>query len=128
MEFDDVQKLQGRGARDDEARPAEPLLHPRAGISPNVVTELAADLLETTGLIPADRLAGVRSRAGTGSIAQAIVDEGLAAPGVETPPPSPEPAGGLRRFDSAQSHLPQVDLVVEGGERAAAGQIPAPGL
>src|SRR5919197_4215272 len=109
MEFDDVQKLQGRGARDEEARPAKPLPHPGAGISPNVVTELAADLLETTGLIPADRLAGVRSRAGTGSIAQAIVDEGLAAPGVATPPPTPHPPGGLRRFAASESHLPQID-------------------
>ena len=39
-----------------------------------------ADLIETTGLIPLDRLVSARSRAGGGSLATAIMDERLTAP------------------------------------------------
>jgi type IV pilus assembly protein PilB len=123
VEFDDLQHLQGIGAGSEETRAGEPAPPPGAGIAPNVVTELVADLLETTGLIPADRFAGMRARAGTGSIAQAIVDEGLAASTVDTPPLSPE--RGLRTFDAGDSHLPQIDLTLEGVDKVAADQIPA---
>jgi type IV pilus assembly protein PilB len=45
----------------------------------NELAQLVADLLEPTGLVPPDRLAAARSRAGaSGSLAQAIIDEGLA--------------------------------------------------
>ena len=98
--------------------------HPPGAIAPSAVNELVADLLETTGLISPDRLAGVRSAAVGGSIAQAIVDEGLAAPGVDTPPPSPIGARGLRQVATDHSHLPQIDLNAEGVDRNAAGQIP----
>ena len=48
--------------------------------SVNAVAELVADLLGTTGLIPPDKLAIVRGRAGAGgSLAQALVDEGVAS-------------------------------------------------
>ncbi len=81
MEFDDLQNLRGVPAEGEEASSLEPTPPPGAGISLNPVTELVADLLEATGLVPVDRFAAARSRAGTGSIAQAIVDAGLAAPG-----------------------------------------------
>ena len=76
MEFDDLHSLRGVDPETDagEAAPeltGEPLRG--AGIAPNPVTELVADLLETTGLIPSDRLSQARSRAGTGSLAQALV-------------------------------------------------------
>ena len=66
----------------------------------------------------------MRSAAVGGSIAQAIVDEGLAAPGVDTPPPSPIGARGLRQVASDHSHLPQIDLNAEGVDKNAASQIP----
>ena len=124
MEFDDLQNLRGTGTSGEESSSLEPSPPPGAGISPNPVNELVADLLETTGLIAPDRLAGVRSSAAGGSIAQAIVDEGLAAPGVDTPPPSPIGARGLRQVATDHSHLTQVDLAAEGVDKNAAGQIP----
>jgi type IV pilus assembly protein PilB len=124
VEFDDLQNLRGTGTSGEESSSLEPSPPPGAGISPNPVNELVADLLETTGLIAPDRLAGVRSSAAGGSIAQAIVDEGLAAPGVDTPPPSPIGARGLRQVATDHSHLPKVDLTAEGVDRNAAGQIP----
>jgi type IV pilus assembly protein PilB len=118
VEFDDLHNLHGAPAEGEETSPVEPTPPPGAGIAPNAVTELVADLLETTGLIPADRLAAARSRAGTGSIAQAIVDEGLAAAGVDVPSSS--------RLSRAadHSHLPTVDLTLEGVDKAAAQSIP----
>jgi type IV pilus assembly protein PilB len=118
VEFDDLPNLRGVPAEGEETSSVEPTPPPGAGISPNPVTELVADLIETTGLVPADRLASVRSRAGTGSFAQAIVDEGLAAPGVDVPPPSP-----LVRLQD-HSHLPVVDLTLEGIDKSAAQSIP----
>ena len=44
------------------------------------MAELVVDLLAATGLVAADKLALVRGRAGQGSLAQAIVDEGVAPP------------------------------------------------
>ena len=120
MEFDDLPNLRGVPTEGEETSSVEPSPPPGAGISPNAVTELAADLIETTGLLPVDRLAAVRSRAGTGSFAQAIVDEGLAAAGVDVPEPTP-----LARIRADHSHLPYVDLAAEGIDRAAAQIIPA---
>jgi type IV pilus assembly protein PilB len=119
VEFDDLPNLRGVPAEGEKTSSVEPSRPPGAGISPNPVTELVADLVETTGLVPADRLAAARSRAGTGSFAQAIVDEGLAAPDVDTPPASP-----LAYLGTAHSHLPMVDLTAEGVDRAAAQTIP----
>jgi type IV pilus assembly protein PilB len=119
VEFDDLPNLRGVPAEGEETSSVEPAPPPGAGISPNPVTELVADLIETTGLVPPDRLAAVRSRAGVGSLAQAIVDEGLAAPGVDVPPPSPfAHVGGLH------AHLPTIDLNAHGVDRTAAQSIP----
>jgi type IV pilus assembly protein PilB len=133
VEFDDLQPLRraggaqdGSGDSDDGAReyPAG------AGISPNPVTQLVADLLETTGLIPLDRLASARSRAGTGSLAEAIMDERLNAepaptqlevPGRRAERTSP----GDEALELAERlHLPYVDLPSAGVEKAAAESIP----
>jgi type IV pilus assembly protein PilB len=117
VEFDDLQFLRGPGAEDQGEGAAEPDVTPQpppgAGIAPNRTTELLSDLLETTGLIAADRLAQARSRAGAGSLAQAIADEGLA------------PASGLARAAAARHHLPFVDLQAEGIERTAVEASPA---
>jgi type IV pilus assembly protein PilB len=123
VDFEDLPNLRGVPAEGEDTSSVEPSPPPGAGISPNPVTELVADLLETTGLIPADRLAAARSRAGTGSIAQAIVDEGLAA-GIDADVTRDEPSGELGRLRADHSHLPTVDLTVEGVDKAAAGQIP----
>ncbi|HEY3106157.1 MAG TPA: GspE/PulE family protein [Gaiellaceae bacterium] len=120
MEFDDLHNLRGVPAEGEETSSVEPSPPPGAGISPNAATELAADLIETTGLVPVDRLAAARSRAGTGSLAQALVDVGLAAPGVEGPEPT-----SLAHIRADHSHLPYVDLGAEGVDKAAAQIIPA---
>src|SRR5437016_5871543 len=67
----------------------------------NELAELVADLIETTGLVPPDRLALVRGRAGQGgSFAQALLDEGVASP------------EGIARTLASRYHLPFVDLPV----------------
>jgi type IV pilus assembly protein PilB len=115
VEFDDLHSLRGVDSESDagEAAPeliGEPLRG--AGIAPNPVTELVADLLETTGLIPSDRLSQARSRAGTGSLAQALVEEGIV------------PTSGLARALATTHHLPFVDLGVEGIDKTALESIP----
>ncbi|MEO8289480.1 MAG: GspE/PulE family protein [Gaiellaceae bacterium] len=124
MEFDDLQNLPGAGTSGEETSSVEPSPPPGAGISPNPVNELVADLLETTGLVPPDRLAGVRSRASGGSIAQALADERLLARGVDPPPASALGGNALRQVSTDHSHLTQVDLAVEGVDKKAAEQIP----
>ena len=73
----------------------------RARMQVNALAELVADLLEPTGLVPADRLAAARGRAGRGSLAQALVDEGLASP------------EGVARARAERYHLPFVDIRAE---------------
>jgi type IV pilus assembly protein PilB len=117
VEFDDLQYLRGPGAEEQAQSPPESGLTPQplpgAGIAPNRISELLADLLETTGLIAPDRLAQARARTGSGSLAQAIADEGLA------------PASGFARAAAARHHLPFVDLQSEVIERPAVEAIPA---
>jgi type IV pilus assembly protein PilB len=119
LEFDDLPNLRGVPAEGEETSSVQPTPPPGAGISPNPVTQLVADLLETTGLVAPDRLAAARSRAGTGSIAEALVDEGLAQP-AETPPAT----SSMARIQADHSHLPTVDLAAEGVDKAAAQSIP----
>jgi type IV pilus assembly protein PilB len=110
---EDLQQFLRRvGADGEETTPVEPQPHPGAGIEPNAITQLVADLLETTGLVPADRLAQARARAGTGSLAQALIDEGIAE------------SAGVARVAADHSHLPLIDLQAEGVDRNAAGAIP----
>jgi type IV pilus assembly protein PilB len=116
VEFDDLHQIRGPGAgTDGEESPlpeisGEPLRG--AGIAPNPITELVADLIETTGLLPPDRLAQARSRAGTGSFAQALVEEGVA------------PGSGLARVLASTHHLPFVDLAATGVDKTALDAIP----
>jgi type IV pilus assembly protein PilB len=110
---EDLQQFLRRvGADGEETTPVEPQPHPGAGIEPNPITQLVADLLETTGLVPADRLAQARARAGTGSLAQALIDEGIAE------------SAGVARVAADHSHLPLIDLQAEGVDRNAASAIP----
>jgi len=79
----------------------------------NDLAELVADLIETTGLVPADRMAAVRGRTKQGqSFAQAVLDEGVATP------------DGVARTLASRYQLPYVDLAVVGMQPNAAEKIP----
>jgi type IV pilus assembly protein PilB len=78
----------------------------------NAMTELVIDLLYATNLIPPDKLALVRGRAGQGSLSQAIVDEGVAPP------------EGIARSLAVRYQVPLVDLALAGIDKGAADQIP----
>ncbi len=78
----------------------------------NELAELVVDLIEGTGLVPADRLVAARRRAGAGSLAQALVDEGLAS------------SEGVARARAARHHLPYVDILGERVQPEAVQQIP----
>jgi type IV pilus assembly protein PilB len=84
----------------------------RIAESVNPLAELVADVLEATGLIPIDRLAAVRGRAGQGSLAQALLDEGLAS------------EEGVARSLAERYHLPYLDLATVQPEQAALAAIP----
>jgi type IV pilus assembly protein PilB len=79
----------------------------------NELAELLADLLSATGLVPEDKLAVARGRAGqSGSLAQALVDEGIAT------------SEGIARTFAARYQLPLVDLAVTGIDPVATKAIP----
>ena len=62
------------------------------------IADLVAELIASTELLPQDRLAAVRGRAGAGTLAQAIVDEGHAQ------------SDGIARALARRHGLPFVDL------------------
>ena len=65
----------------------------------NPMAELLADLLAATGLVPEDKLAMARGRAGSGgSLAQALVAEGVAT------------QEGIARTLASRYQLPLIDL------------------
>jgi type IV pilus assembly protein PilB len=81
--------------------PARAPAAPAAGTNApavNTVAELVADLLAATELLAPDRLAAARGRAGGGSLAQALLDEGHAKP------------EGIARALARRHNLPVVDL------------------
>jgi type IV pilus assembly protein PilB len=83
-----------------EAAAAAPVENGASAHAPgvNTVAELVADLLTATELLPADRLAAARGRAGGGSLAQALLDDGHAK------------AEGIARALARRHGLPSVDL------------------
>jgi type IV pilus assembly protein PilB len=79
----------------------------------NPQAELVADLLASTGLLTEDKIDVVRGAAGqSGSLAQAIVDEGFAA------------SEGVARMLASRFHMPLVDLALTGIDEAAAQALP----
>ena len=101
----------------DAARAHDPLgvnaaLSQGAEPRTHALSEIVSDILEATGLIPADRLAIARDRAGRGSLAQALVDEGLAS------------AEGVARAVAERYHLPYIDIIAEQPSPEAFEQIP----
>ena len=97
MEFDDLQNLPGAGTNAEEGSSVEPA-HPAGAFSPNPVNELVADLLETTGLVPPDRLAG--SRASIVGIGRARA----APPRIALAPRGDAMRGGAARARSLRPH------------------------
>ena len=83
-----------------------------SGMAINATAELVVDLLSATGLVSPDKLALVRGRAGQGSLAQAIVDEGVAPP------------EGIARSLAVRYQIALVDLALAGVDKEAAEQIP----
>jgi type IV pilus assembly protein PilB len=77
----------------------------------NALAELVADLIAATGLVPADKLAMVRSAAGMGSFAHALVEQNVAS------------SEGLARTLSARYQMPLVDLALTGVADEASGEI-----
>src|SRR5689334_3859716 len=76
------------------------------------VTDLVADLLAATALVAPDRLDAARSRAGAGSLAQALLDEGIAS------------SEGVARVLAERHHLAYVDVLAENAAPEAVEQIP----
>ncbi len=77
----------------------------------NALAELVADLIAATGLVPADKLAMVRSAAGMGSFAHALVEQNVAS------------SEGLARTLAARYQLPLVDLALTGVADEASREI-----
>ena len=99
----------GKPGAEPTAEGAAPL---SSGMSVNVVTELVVDLLAATGLVPADKLALVRSQAAHTSITQAMIDKGVA------------PAEGIARSLAVRYQVPLVDLALAGVDKEAAQAVP----
>src|SRR4051812_12425999 len=79
----------------------------------NASAELLADLIAATELVPPDKLALARGRAGSsGSLAEALVDEGLAT------------QDGIARTLAARYRLPLIDLNEAGIDEQATKEGP----
>src|SRR3954471_8918786 len=92
MEF----KLRPR--REAGADVLEPLEAFASAPRDEAVTQLVAALIEATGLLPPERVAAVRARAGIGSFSDALLTEGAAT------------SDGVARVLATRYHLPLVDL------------------
>jgi type IV pilus assembly protein PilB len=111
MDFKRPMKLRPSSHPDEAATSGQVRLP--APFPVNETAELVADLIEATGLVPADKLSLVRGRARQGgSLAQAILEEGVASP------------EGIARTLASRFHLPFVDLPLTGINPEAARELP----
>jgi type IV pilus assembly protein PilB len=110
--MDQQRPAQLRTVADDEGGVEETASPLQPAFPVNALAELVADVIEATGLVPADRLAFVREKARTGAFAQALVDEGLAE------------GATIARMLASKHNLPFVDLVETGISGDAAQAIP----
>jgi len=79
----------------------------------NALAELVADLLASTGLVPADKLALVRGGVGPGgSFAQALIEQNVAT------------SEGVARTLAVRYQMPLVDLALTGVDAEATNEIP----
>jgi type IV pilus assembly protein PilB len=83
---------------------------------PRAYTDLVAELIGESGLLPPESVQQVRNRAVGGTFSEALIDEGFAS------------AAGVARTLAEQYHLPLVDLAVAGVDTEAAGTIALPVL
>src|SRR4051812_26190274 len=97
---------------DEESTAPDGGLEPAESFGVDEKTELIADLIGATGLVPADRLALVRGRASQSSFSEALAAEGLASP------------EGVARMLAARHGLPLIDLRMAGVSGEASGLIP----
>ena len=79
---------------------------------PRDQSDLVADLVGETGMLPPDKLEDVRARALGGSFSQALIDDGVAS------------SLGIARSLAERFHLPLVDLAVVGVDAEASKAIP----
>ena len=89
---------------------------PRDISAPGGHSDLVAEIIRETGLLPSEKLESVRRTAGEGSFSGALIDEGLAS------------ALGVARRLAEQYQLPLVDLAVAGVDASAAKTIALPVL
>jgi type IV pilus assembly protein PilB len=107
----DLPKLRTSGRAGQKHAADEAALPPPFPV--NELAELVADLIETTGLVPPDRLAPVRGRAKQGTaFSAAVLEEGIATP------------EGIARTLASRFHLPFVDLPLVGVQQEAAEKLP----
>ena len=108
----DLPKLRTSGRAGPKHAADETALPPPA-FPVNEIGELVADLIETTGLVPPDRLAPARGRAKQGTpFSNAVLEEGVATP------------EGIARTLASRFQLPFVDLAVVGVKHDAAEKLP----
>jgi type IV pilus assembly protein PilB len=110
--MDQQRPAQLRTVADDEGGVEENASPLQPAFPVNPLAELVADVIEATGLVPADRLAFVREKARTGTFAQALVDEGVAE------------GATIAKALASKHNLPVVDLVETGISDEAAQAIP----
>ena len=110
MDAERSPKLRTVADNEAAAEPGAAPLQPAFDVNP--LAELVADVIEATGLLPADKLAFVRERARSGSFAAALVDEGLAE------------GASVARTLAAKHNMQVVDIVERGVQPEAAEQIP----
>ena len=83
-----------------------------AGDGFETISDLVAELIATTEIVPRDRLAAARGRAGIGGLAQALQDEGYAHP------------DGVARSLARRYGFPFIDLTEERASPSASELIP----
>jgi len=83
-----------------------------AGEGFETIADLVAELIASTALVPSDKLAAARGRAGTGGLAQALQDEGHAHP------------DGVARSLARRYDFPFIDLTEERVSPSASELIP----
>ena len=110
MEQERPPKLRTVSDVDSGAQESAAPLQPAFDVNP--LAELVADVVEATGLLPADKLSFVRDQARSGSFAQALIDEGLAE------------GTSIARSIAARHNLPLVDIIERSVSPEAAEQIP----
>src|SRR3954452_15353398 len=112
MSFDNQPELRLVQPLSSESGDTSPPAPPATGAR----SELIAELIGETGLLPEETLASVRARSLGGSFSHALLDEGVAT------------SVGVARALASQYGLPLVDLAVSGVNADASKVIPLPVL